>query len=320
MTQDINTFDRPEDIAIKIDSLTYSYRDEWTRKVITAVENICLDVRVGESFGFLGHNGSGKTTTMKSILNIIKPIKGSILITGVSSNLTESRRNIGYLPEQPYFYDHLTVYEALDMYASLVGVPKKNKRDRLFDLLKKLKIDDRADKYLKSLSKGLTQRFALAQALVGDPNILLLDEPFSGLDPLGRIDFRDIFLDLKKQGKTLFISSHILSDVEIMCDRVSILVKGKLKGIYDLKELRKMTRHEYELVLPEDAAHILMHKLKDNASDCINRGALSALIFKDDIKAREALSLALELNLIIESFQHLSPKLEDIFIEAVKTN
>lgn len=222
---------------LEIKNLSYVYRGDWLLSKVRALKDVSLDVLSGEAFGFLGQNGAGKTTAIKCILNLIRPSSGEIKIFGESSKNTAARRSIGYLPEQPYFYDHLSVEETVSFYARLSGVAPNDLAQAVAEVLDLVQIGSRRAHRMRSLSKGLTQRVALAQALVAKPNLLILDEPFSGLDPLGRRQFRELLLALKAQGCTLFMSSHILSDVEQICDRASVLVQGELKGVVSMKEL-----------------------------------------------------------------------------------
>ena len=227
------------DISFK--NLTYRYDKHIFKKTAYGVKDLNLEIKSGEAFGFLGANGAGKTTSIKCLMGLQRPTKGGVFINGVNSRIPASRLRVGFLPEYPYFYQHLTVLELLKFYGSLVGTKIVE------PVLERLGIGDRKDQRLKNLSKGLVQRVALAQALLGDPELLVLDEPFSGLDPIGRREFRDIFLELNKKGVTLFMSSHILTDVESICTRASILVKGELKTVVDLRNRKSVKSVEVTL-------------------------------------------------------------------------
>lgn len=235
--------------AISIQGLWYSYRSDWAMKERTVLKDISLFVKEGESFGFIGHNGAGKTTTMKCILNLCKPKKGDIRIFNIKGSDIEARKNIGYLPEQPYFYDNISVCETLHGMAELYGLYGQSKKSAVDEVVQALLSSETLNKPMRSLSKGQMQRVGLAQAILAKPRLLILDEPFSGLDPIGRKDFRDILLKLKKEGTTLFISSHVLADVEILCDRVSILVHGELKGVYTLSDLPSYEGTSFSILL-----------------------------------------------------------------------
>ena len=231
------------EIALEISDISYSYREDWTGKVIKALRPLTLSIAAGECFGFLGHNGAGKTTTIKCILSLIKPNSGSIRIFGLDSSLAKSRAILGYVPEQPYFYDHLTVEEILALYGRLSGLAGVTLFHRIQEVLNRLNIADRRSVRMRSLSKGLTQRVAIAQALLHEPRLLILDEPFSGLDPIGRKEVREVIVEEKDKGTTIFMSSHVLSDVELLCDRASVLAKGQLKGVFNLKDLGSDERY-----------------------------------------------------------------------------
>ena len=305
-------------LALEIHNLCYSYKNEWTRKTISGLKDITVDIESGESFGFLGHNGSGKTTTMKAILGFIKPSSGEIKIYGAKSSTKEALKVVGYIAEQPYFYDYLTVKESLELYGTLSGISAKDLKDKVLYVSETVKIADRLDSRLRSLSKGLTQRVALAQAIINNPKLLLLDEPFSGLDPVGRAEFRDIFLRLKKNGTTLFISSHILSDVEVLCDRASILVKGEIKGIYDLKNLSNSKNCHYDIAVEKSIFEKIGTILNNLSFVKEDRNNISVIRFNNEEPALHALKKILESNEKPLFYEKILPRLEDIFLEAVK--
>jgi len=204
-----------------------------------ALSNVNFTVSEGETFGFLGCNGAGKTTLLKIILGFLRPDEGSVKIFNTEITSIETKKHVGFLPENPYFYKHLTGRELLFFVGNLFNLNKKTILQRSEELLSKVGLTKFADVSLGKYSKGMLTRIGLAQALINDPKLILLDEPMSGLDPLGRKMVQEIMRDLKKQGKTLFFSSHILSDVENICDRVGILHKGKLITTGSLSELLK---------------------------------------------------------------------------------
>src|SRR5437867_12877868 len=214
-----------------------SYRSHLSIRKYWILRGLSLSIREGEIFGTIGTNGAGKTTTIKLALGLIFPDTGVVRLFGEDASKVESRRRVGFLPENPYLYDYLTGEEFLDFHARLFGLGAATRRRRVKDLLERVGLAHRGDRQLRHYSKGMLQRIGLAQALVNDPEVVILDEPMSGLDPIGRRDVRDIILRLKDEGKTIFFSTHILPDVEMICDRVGILVKGQLRAVGAVHEL-----------------------------------------------------------------------------------
>lgn len=217
--------------AIEIKNLVKKY------KAVTAVNDISLDVYEGEIFGFLGPNGAGKTTTIKTLLGLIFPTSGETLVLGKPAGDIDVKDKISYLPESPYFYEHMTAEEVVGFYGSLFGLSGEAKKKRVAYLIDLVGLHHAADKTLRAFSKGMLQRVGIAQALINDPKVLFFDEPTSGLDPIAHRDIRNLILHLKAEGRTIFLSSHQLSDVEMVCDRVSILNKGKIRRIGHVEDL-----------------------------------------------------------------------------------
>jgi ABC-2 type transport system ATP-binding protein len=218
--------------AIEILGLTKDYPlGFWRKRMRRSLDNLSLTVEDGEIFGFLGPNGAGKTTTLKLLTGLIFPTRGTARIRGRSIDDIGMHREIGYLPEQPYFYDYLTARELLDYYARFSSYSTIERRGRVARLLERVGLASAADLQLRKYSKGMLQRVGIAQAILHDPQVVFLDEPMSGLDPIGRREVRDIILELRKQGRTVFFSTHILSDAEVLCDRVAVLAGGKLQGV-----------------------------------------------------------------------------------------
>ncbi len=226
--------------AIVANGLSKTYRTGfWLNQKISSLQDFSLTIRQGETFGVLGPNGAGKTTLLKILLGIVKPTAGTGEILGYPLGDRAAKQSIGYLPENAYYYDYLTGWELLDFIGSLFGVEPSLRRQRIADLLDLVGLSQSVarKKQLRQYSKGMVQRIGVAQALINDPAIVFLDEPMSGLDPVGRYQVREIILMLKNQGKTVFFNSHILSDVELICDRIGILNKGELVAIGTLNEL-----------------------------------------------------------------------------------
>lgn len=306
----------PVTAAIDLNDLRYGYRNHWTYYFTELLHGITLQVTPGEAFGFLGHNGAGKTTTIKCILGLIKATSGTIKIFGKETSDTSSRSTVGYLAEQPYFYDQLTVRETMELYATLTGLTGVAKRKQIDWALDMVKVSARAKSPMRSLSKGLTQRVGMAQAIVAKPKLLILDEPFSGLDPIGRKEFRDLLQYLKSEQTTIFMSSHILSDVEFLCDRVSILARGTLKGVFSISEIPRLTGGSYELVVANSA--LALSTLKSKAQSFHESARFLRLTFNSREPAEQALSQAISSSIHVESFNFNQGSLEELFVKLVQ--
>jgi len=239
--------------VVEINNLTKDYEIGFLRKrKVRALDGLTLSVEGGQIFGFLGANGAGKTTTLKLLMRLIFPTAGSASILGQDFQNVSVHQRIGYLPENPYFYDYLTAREFLDYCAQLFGLDAAVRRKRAADLLARVRLDEkRWDTQLRKFSKGMLQRVGLAQSIINDPEIVFLDEPMSGLDPIGRREVRDLIASLRQEGKTVFMCSHILSDIEVLCDRVAILRGGKLAQQGRLDDLRQQSSgdHQVEIVV-----------------------------------------------------------------------
>ncbi len=221
--------------AIQFNSVFKSFRDG--RKRTAALHDLSLTVHKGEIFGFLGPNGAGKSTSIKLLMNFIRPDSGRILVNGLTVGLDRFQHHIGYLPETPCFFENLTGTEILGFAGRTSGMEGADVRKRSVEVLGVLKLDHAANRKIKTYSKGMKQRLGLAAALVHDPDIYILDEPMSGLDPMGRRLITDVILQLREKGKTVFFSSHILSDIERLCDRIGILNKGKLLYVGNVADI-----------------------------------------------------------------------------------
>jgi ABC-2 type transport system ATP-binding protein len=225
--------------VIQIRNLTKIYRDFWGRKKVRALNQLSLDVKKGEIFGLLGPNGSGKTTTLKLLLGLLFPTEGDVTILGQPASNVSKNEKIGYLPEETYLYRFLNAEETLDFYGRLFNIPAKERRDRAKQLIEMVGLQHARRRQLKEYSKGMTRRIGLAQALINNPELVLLDEPTSGLDPLGSRDMKDLIERLRKEGKTVVMCSHLLADVQDVCDRIAILFEGDLKVLNSVEELLK---------------------------------------------------------------------------------
>ena len=244
--------------AIRTEGLTKHYaKGFWRPRPYAALQDLTLQVGQGEVFGFLGPNGAGKTTTLKLLMQLIFPTSGRAEILGRPAGDVSVRRRIGYLPENPYFYDNLTAEELLLYFARLFGHSAVEGRRRASRLLDEVGIGEERRFQLRKFSKGMMQRLGIAQALVNDPEVVFFDEPMSGLDPLGRREVRELILRLRDQGRTVFFSSHVLSDAEALCSRVAILAKGRLAVVGSLDELTSVAVCGWELVVAGLSADVL---------------------------------------------------------------
>jgi len=232
---------------LKIQNLTKTFRSDFWKKKVTILDNVSFQVEKGQLFGFLGMNGAGKTTTIKIIMGLLFPSHGHVEIMGKSLNDPDVKAKIGFLPENPYFYDYLTAYEFLDFHAQLFGINYIERKKRISKYLSMLGLSGKDDVRLRKFSKGMVQRVGIAAALINDPELIIFDEPLSGLDPIGRKLVTDLILSLRQQNKTVFFSTHILSDVESVCTDIAILHKGKLVtsgSIHDLLKSNNKTLEE----------------------------------------------------------------------------
>jgi ABC-2 type transport system ATP-binding protein len=248
--------------AIEILDLEKSYLvGFWHKRPKLALRRLRLTIEEGETFGFLGPNGAGKTTTLKLLMGLVFPTAGTARILGMDMDDPRVKSQIGFLPEQPYFYDHLTARELLNYYGQLSGVPAKGRSARVEQMLARVGLSDSAGMQLGKFSKGMLQRVGLAQAILHDPKLVFLDEPMSGLDPMGRREVRDLIQQLRHEGKTVFFSTHILSDAEALCDRVGVIHQGELRGVGAIAELTSETQGKVEIVffaqkVPADLASL----------------------------------------------------------------
>jgi ABC-2 type transport system ATP-binding protein len=235
--------------AIEILDLEKSYLvGFWRKRPKLVLRPLRLTIEEGEVFGFLGPNGAGKTTTLKLLMGLVFPTAGTARILGLDMDDPRVKSQIGFLPEQPYFYDHLSARELLNYYGQLSGLPAKGRSARVEQMLERVGLSDSAGVQLRKFSKGMLQRLGLAQAVLHDPKLVFLDEPMSGLDPMGRREVRDLIQQLRSEGKTVFFSTHILSDAEALCDRVGVINQGELRGVGAVAELTAQTRGKIEII------------------------------------------------------------------------
>lgn len=301
--------------AIEIENLTKDYEvGFWRKRKVRALDGLSLSVEAGHIFGFLGANGAGKTTTLKLLMRLIYPTAGSARILGHDIRDVSVHARIGYLPENPYFYDYLTPREFLDYCGQLFGLDQQTRRTRTEELLARVNLDSRSWKrQLRKFSKGMLQRVGLAQALINNPEIVFLDEPMSGLDPVGRREVRDLIASLRADGKTVFMSSHILSDIEVLCDSVAILKHGKLAHAGSIEQLRAQEANLIEVVATGVEPEALKQKLGDHAHVTADASGLRIQI--QDEKEVDAVIAALrQSNGKLISVQPVKQSLEDLFV------
>jgi ABC-2 type transport system ATP-binding protein len=303
--------------AVRVQGLTKTYRHPWTLRVTPGLDDVSFEVRAGEIFGYLGPNGAGKTTTLKILTGLLKPTSGRAWLLGRDIRQVESRRPLGFLPEQPYFYDHLNGPEYLEMVARLSGLTGREARAAAVHWLGRVGLGDRARLGLRKYSKGMLQRLGLAAAMVHGPKLLILDEPMSGLDPFGRRDVRDLILEQRERGVTVMLSSHILPDVEALCDRVAIVLRGRLERIAPVGELVRGGTPRIELRLagpppvgwPEAFAGQV--RLAGSGGD-------SVLTLHDPARLQPLLAWLVERGAEVRSVTPMRTSLEELFMAAAE--
>ncbi|HYY58654.1 MAG TPA: ABC transporter ATP-binding protein [Pyrinomonadaceae bacterium] len=305
--------------VVEIENLTKDYEvGFWRKRKVRALDSLSLAVEGGEIFGFLGANGAGKTTTLKLLMRLIYPTAGGARILDSDINDTGMHARIGYLPENPYFYDYLTAREFLEYCAELFGYNRNERERRTRELLARVHLDEKSwDKQLRKFSKGMLQRVGLAQALVNDPEIVFLDEPMSGLDPIGRRQVRDLIASLRAEGKTVFMCSHILSDIEVLCDRVAIMRRGRLAHTGRLEELRARAgeAHRIEIVAAGTDAEAIGRHLPPLESSHVSPTPGGARIEVADEKDVDAALAALRrAGGRLVSVQPVKQSLEELFM------
>jgi len=287
----------------------------WRKRRVAGLKPLNLAVEAGEVFGYLGPNGAGKTTTLKLLMGLIFPSAGSARILGMDIADPRVKSQTGFLPEQPYFYDYLTVSELLLYYAQLSGVPGRERTRRVQQMLVHVGMTQSARTQLRKLSKGMLQRVGIAQAILHDPKVVFLDEPMSGLDPLGRRNVRDLIQSLKDEGKTIFFSTHILSDAEALCDRVAILHKGELQGVGAVEELTARTQSKVEILFRGLEAITLLSAL---GAECHATGEMVRAAISES-RQDEALDTLRRQGARLVSLMPVRATLEDYFIERLQS-
>jgi ABC-2 type transport system ATP-binding protein len=278
--------------AVQVNRLVKDFKGSFRGGGIRAVDEVSLSIAPGEVYGLIGPNGSGKSTTMKAVLGLVKPTAGSCAIFGRDSSKVDSRMEVGFLPENPYFYKHLSAAETVSFYGRLCGMRGALLKARVNEMLELVGLEEARHRRLRGFSKGMLQRIGLAQALVQDPRLVVLDEPTAGVDPMGSRQIRDLILDLKGRGITVFLCSHLLEQVQEICDRVGIIHRGKMVNEGNLEELTSM-QDRTEIIL-QDAPPELLEQIRNlvdqaNKGELVSEGhprsSLESLFLKETIEA-----------------------------------
>jgi len=304
------------DIAISMQELTKVYRAPLGGKGVRALDRLTLDIRRGETLAIIGPNGSGKTTTLKVLLGLIYPTSGTATILGQSIFTMRARERVGYLPEEPYFYDCFNGEELLDYLGRLFGLPGEVRRQRVNELLSLVGLAERRSTPLREYSKGMRQRAGLAQALINDPEVLILDEPTSGLDPEGTYQMRRLIRELRQRGKTILLCSHFLAQVEDLCDRVAILDQGRLKACGTIAELVGESRHIEVVATCRDET--LMPELRRLATSVEEKEGRILLETDEEDKLMEIIDLLRRGEGRLQEVRRPRPTLEELFIQVMK--
>jgi ABC-2 type transport system ATP-binding protein len=306
------------DAAIQIENLTKDYPHGFLNlKTKRSLESLTMRIEEGEVFGFLGPNGAGKSTTIKLLVGLIFPTAGTAHILGKPISDISMHQDIGYLPEQPYFYDYLTAAELLDYFARFHDLRGADRRERVDRMLKKVGLETARKIQLRKYSKGMLQRVGLAQAILHDPRVVILDEPMSGLDPLGRREVRDIILELKREGKTVLFSTHILSDAEMLCDRVAVIAGGKLRGVGAPDEIVGIKPHGMEILFE------LIGDSTSGASGLLNQATRTGNRYRMQVNEDELYATLEKLRgagARILSITQIKASLEEYFMHLIETD
>ncbi len=301
---------------LKVENLIKDFATGFLRKKVRVLKGVSFSVNKGEIFGFVGPNGAGKTTTFKVVLGFVPITDGNVELMGKPLGDVDVKKHIGYLPENPYFYDYLTGEELLRYMGELHGLNGKGLSSRIDELLEKVKMSHARKVQLRKYSKGMLQRVGVAQALINDPEFLILDEPMSGLDPIGQREIKDLILEEKKKGKTILLSSHMLSDVEALCDRVGVVMSGKVVKIGELGQLFEEIHTDYEMLL-KGVDEKIIKNLSDLRVAVEYRAGFIVLRFDEDIKAR-VFQVVSDSGADIVSLHPLRKSLEGLFVEEAK--
>jgi ABC-2 type transport system ATP-binding protein len=304
--------------VLEVEKLRKTFVRGFSRRRTEAVRDVSFSVCSGEIFGFLGPNGAGKTTTIKILMGLIHPTGGTARVLGAPVGDLRAKLRVGYLPENPYFYDYLSVVELLDMVGRLYGLDRATRRQRARALIERVGLGHAGKRPLRSFSKGMLQRAGLAQALMGDPEVVVLDEPMSGLDPLGRKEVRELIEELRDAGKTVFFSTHILADASMLCDRVGIIVRGSLRDVGPLGDLLNPRVDRVEIVWSAPDALATRLRERDGEHEVTSEGTITRV---SDLDAAQAFAASVldEGGRLLQLTPHRQ-SLEELFVSEAEAD
>lgn len=296
--------------------LSKVYRSGFRLRRINALTDVTMSVQPGEIYGFLGPNGAGKTTLIKILIGLARPTSGTATVFGRPPRDARVKARLGFLPEQPYFYEYLTAAEFLQLAARIAGVPQNEVAGRVNGLLRLVRMEHVATNQLRGFSRGMLQRMGIAQALIGDPELVILDEPMGGLDPVGRKEFRDIIVSLRERGKTVFFSTHILSDVEMICDRVGIIINGRIAEEGRLDDILGTTADAIEVTVRGVSGKIVK-AFERIAQQSVKSGETMLLTLAREEDVDKVMAIAHETGCRIQSIVPRRATLEDYFMARI---
>jgi ABC-2 type transport system ATP-binding protein len=307
-----NHASRGSGLALQVEGLQKSFRSGKNLKQIPVLKGVDLRVEYGQIYGFLGANGAGKSTTIKIMMDILKPSDGKIKVLGEPLGSRKAKEKIGFLPERPVFYEHLNARELLEFYGQCFGLKKADLKEKIQSLLDRVGLKGKEDLPIRKFSKGMVQRIGIAQALINDPDLVVLDEPLSGLDPVGRKDLRDIIVEIASEGKTVFFSSHIIQDIESICSHVSFIDSGRMVFEGPIGDLIDQHSVGFEIQVPKDTAD-----LEDELpiSKHLVRGNDRILFCADEASKNECLKALVDKGISVEAVQKQRKSLEELFFK-----
>ncbi len=306
------------DAVIRAEGLTKDYRTGFWRRRVRVLRDLNLEIQAGEVFGFLGPNGAGKTTTLKLLTGLIHPTAGLATVLGEPAGSVGVKARIGFLPENPSFYEYLTGVEYLNYCGALAGLPRAVRRDRARVLMEQVGLTGQGVLQLRKYSKGMLQRIGLAQALINEPAVIFLDEPMSGLDPIGRKEVRDLILHLREQGRTVFFSTHIIPDVEVVCDRVGIILAGHLSSVGRVEELLASPLEQIEITASDLTPEVGVTLAARSVVPPVRTGDRTLIAVKGEEDLGEVLRTILRAGGRVHSVVPHRRTLEEVFLDRIR--